>query len=328
MYIVLACDNNFAPYCATTIASIATNNSGVVFYLLTDNLNNSNAQLLESMTEQMGSRLNIVYVDKTMFADFPMPKQSGLSHISLATYFRLFTPILLPKEIDKIIYLDCDIIVRHNIQELYNTNINDFYIGAVYHNDELSVNNGAFKRLNIPPSQGYFNAGVLLINLKKWREDHIYDKCIEFLKKNRDNIVNHDQDVLNAVCGSKTKLLSYKWNTMNPFFMEHSKFSKDRIMVNYQKEDKSNITDPTIIHFAFRPKPWERICVHPFAYEFKKYLSLTPYKGTPPKSNSMKDLVQYVVKPILLGFGRYTFIKVGKFKIFLGGLPMPKRYKQ
>lgn len=100
---------------------------------------------------------------------------------------------------EKLIYLDCDIIVRHSIAKLYDIDIEDYLLGAVYHNDKLSVNNGAFKRLHIPVEQGYFNAGVLLINLKKWREEHIYEKSIEFLRNNSESIVNHDQDVLNVV---------------------------------------------------------------------------------------------------------------------------------
>lgn len=126
------------------------------------------------------------------------------------------------------------------------------------------MNNGAFKRLHIPVEQGYFNAGVLLINLKKWREEHIYEKSIEFLRNNSESIVNHDQDVLNVVCGKKTKMLSYTWNTMNYFFMKNFQLSQDRVLKIYQKEEQTNVIDPTIIHFASRPKPWERLCIHPF----------------------------------------------------------------
>lgn len=79
MDIVLACDNNFAPYCATTIASVADHNIGTCFYLLTDNLSNENAVKLKSMTENMGSSLQIIYVDSGLFGDFPMPSSPGLS---------------------------------------------------------------------------------------------------------------------------------------------------------------------------------------------------------------------------------------------------------
>lgn len=90
MDIVLACDNNFAPYCATTIASVADHNIGTCFYLLTDNLSNDNAVKLKNMTEDMGSSLQIIYVDSRLFGDFPMPSSPGLSHISLAHLFSTF----------------------------------------------------------------------------------------------------------------------------------------------------------------------------------------------------------------------------------------------
>ena len=327
MDIVLACDNNFAPYCATTIASVADHNIGTCFYLLTDNLSNENAVKLKSMTENMGSSLQIIYVDSGLFGDFPMPSSPGLSHISLATYFRLFIPLLLPLSVEKLIYLDCDIIVRHSIAKLYDIDIEDYLLGAVYHNDKLSVNNGAFKRLHIPVEQGYFNAGVLLINLKKWREEHIYEKSIEFLRNNSESIVNHDQDVLNVVCGKQTKMLSYTWNTMNYFFMENFRLSQDRVLKIYQKEEHTNVTDPVIIHFASRPKPWERLCIHPFVSEFDQYLRLTPYKRIKKKKNSVGEFWNLVIKPMILGYHRYTYIRVCGCRIYIGWLPILKRYR-
>lgn len=305
MNIVLACDNNFSPYAAEVIISVLNHDKNVTFYLLTDNLNEGNAMLMKRMTSQNGGVLHIIHVDNKLFKDFPMPKGDGIKHIGISTYFRLFVPILLPKSLDKLIYLDCDIVVRHSLVPLYEMDISDYYLGAVYHTDDLSIQNGAFNRLNIPINQGYFNAGVLLVNLKKWREDDIYNKCITFLHTHTDKILNHDQDVLNAVCGYRTKLLDCTWNCTNSFFYNSFLMKKDRISKIYQKTVNDTIKDPAIVHFAFRPKPWEVICVHPFRKDFRYNLRQTPYKGAKLKWPSLHDFIQYFLKPQLMGYGRY-----------------------
>ena len=136
MNIVLACDNNFAPYAATVVASILRNDKKVHFFILTDDMTSENEHLLVSMTIDMGGFLDVVRVDGKLFADFPMPSNPSLKHIGISTYFRLFVELLLPKSVDKLIYLDCDIVVRKSLQPLYDTDISEYYLGAVYHSDD------------------------------------------------------------------------------------------------------------------------------------------------------------------------------------------------
>ena len=309
MNIVLVCDNNFAPYAATVVASILRNDKKVHFFILTDDMTSENEHLLVSMTKDMGGFLDVVRVDGKLFADFPMPSNPSLKHIGISTYFRLFVELLLPKSVDKLIYLDCDIVVRKSLQPLYDTDISEYYLGAVYHSDDLSINNGAFKRLDIPISQGYFNAGVLLINLRKWREDGIYNQCVNYLHSNKEKIVNHDQDVLNVVCGKKTKMLSFTWNCMNGFLMTSFLKKTDKISLIYTKDLEEIIRDPAVLHFAFRPKPWEIICIHPYRKDFRDCIKLTPYKKIRYKMPLIKDVINYLLKPNIMGYARYRRIK-------------------
>jgi lipopolysaccharide biosynthesis glycosyltransferase len=258
------------------------------------------------MTRQMGGNLKIVYVDKGLFKDFPMPDAGeGVSHIKISTYFRLFLPLLLPSTVEKLIYLDCDIVVRHSLKPLFDEDITDYYLGAVYHTNDAPINNGSFVRLNIPQSQGYFNAGVLLINLEKWRQDGIYEKCMAFLHTDADKIVNHDQDVLNVVCGGNTKLLPCTWNCTNGFLYKSFMSKDDRIARIYKEHIDETISDPAVVHFAYRPKPWEIICVHPYRNDFIKCLKMTPYKKVNYKWPTLFELSEYFIKPQFLGYGRF-----------------------
>lgn len=106
--------------------------------------------------------------------------------------------------------------------------------------------------------------------------------------------------------------------------MKNFQLSQDRVLKIYQKEEQTNVIDPTIIHFASRPKPWERLCIHPFVCEFDKYLRLTPYKGIKKKKNSVGEFWNLVVKPMILGYHRYTYIRVCGCRIYIGWLPILK----
>jgi lipopolysaccharide biosynthesis glycosyltransferase len=211
-----------------------------------------------------------------------MPPLSQLSHISIATYYRLLIPELLPPTVDKVIYLDCDIVVRHSLDDLWNYPISGYGLGAVYQISNWSID--AIKRLGYPVSFGYFNAGVLLIDLKYWRENNISQQLFEYLDEKKEVIVYHDQDALNGLMYEKCCTLPCKWNMLNGFFKKNilttSDIDNGEIINNYNDYKKQILIekdDPTIIHFAFKPKPWEAGCTHPYKKEYYKYLQYTPW---------------------------------------------------
>jgi len=310
MNIILACDDKFCAFCAVAIKSILRYDDDINFYIFTIGLNDKNILKLERMNTGKQSRIQIVTISKEHTDKFPMPKGEGLAHISIATYLRLFAPLVLPN-VSKAIYLDCDILVRRSLKGLWNINIEDYYLGAVYHQNILSINNGAFNRLNIPIEQGYFNAGVLLMNLDKCRKDNVFEKWMSFIEIHAKDIVNHDQDVLNAVCGPRTLMLPAKWNTMN-FFM-YSRYwnqATDCYDEEYQKEFGSPervLAEAGVFHFASRPKPWEIYCVHPVVREFRDILKEVPFEFHYREYSSLKGCVKLFLKPQIMGYARYSY---------------------
>ncbi len=149
MNIILACDDRFVPFCSVVISSTVRYNDRVNFYIFTEGLSDNSICNLQKLVDGTSNTISVKVVDKELIKRFPLPKGEGLSHISVATYFRLFSTELLP-ELDKAIYLDCDILVRGSLKELWNMDMGGNYLAAVYHPNSLSVNNGAFKRLDIP----------------------------------------------------------------------------------------------------------------------------------------------------------------------------------
>lgn len=291
MNIVFATDNNFVQHCATAIVSLLLNNkdSKVSIYILTEGLTPENIDLLKGLIEQKNGELHVIEVDIDKLKGVPMPKNLNLSHISIATYYRLLIPNLLPDSVDRVIYLDCDIIVRGSLLELWNTDINKAAIGAVYQIVDWNIN--AIRRLGYPTSFGYFNAGVLIVNLKYWRENLISNKLISFLENKYDKIVYHDQDALNGVLYDQCVKIDCKWNMLTGFLTKQIFSINDvdnGILINdysdYKEQIRTQKIDPSIIHFVSKPKPWDVYCDHPFKKEYYYYLSFTPFKDYRPQN--------------------------------------------
>lgn len=284
-YIVLSTDNGYVQHCAATLTSISQNNPNTFFYILTEGLEDKNADLLLTLAHNNKCELEVLTVSKEFIDKVPMPDEKALSHISPATYYRLLISSLLPDSVDKVVYMDCDIIVRKSLEQLFEIDVANYALGAVFQDDPTLLQGDEQSRLGLSAEQGYFNAGVLLMNLAYWRENKVEEQLLDFMDKNYNNIRFHDQDVLNAVLGKKTRLISCNWNLLTVFLTRalHN-FTSERC-VNYRKEVQGGIgNDPAVVHFVYRPKPWEWSCVHPFKSEYYKYLDKTPFKGWRPRA--------------------------------------------
>lgn len=275
MNIVLATDDNFVQHCSVTMLSILKHNSDVVFYILTEGLSENNVSMLNNIVAENGGDIYICNVDKEIVKRFPMPADAD-AHISVATYYRLLTEFILPQSVDKYIYMDCDMVVRGNMLELWNENVEDYAIGAVFQSVSLAQEQDK-NRLGIPEKNGYFNAGLLLVNLKYWRENNISKRLLDFVENSYSRIKQHDQDVLNAVLYNEVKPISYTWNYLPQFFNKTQLRFKS--YVNYSME----VENPIIIHFVSAPKPWDYGCTHPYKQEYYKYLQMTPFANYRPR---------------------------------------------
>ena len=263
MVIVCSTDDKYVQHCVLMLISLALHNSDVKIYILTDKLSESNKILIKDEMKPYDVALHFIQVDSNIITSLPMPNNASLRHISLATYYRLFISKLLPAEDTKVIYLDCDIIVNNSLKDLWDTDINDFALGAVA---QVGDSEDCI-RLGISETKGYFNAGVLLINLDYWRRHNVESRFLEYIALNRNKIIYHDQDVLNVVLHNEYKGLSIKWNLTsdhyNPFFKKY--INKDKSLTDHQKTEIRNELrllkkNPVIVHYVFIPKPWEKWC--------------------------------------------------------------------
>ena len=258
--IFFATDNNYVPFLAVALTSLLDNASKDYYYrifVLTTSLRQEYVDELTLIAKDAGADFaSIEFVDLRE----EMEKSSGNFHLrdyySKETYCRVFIPRVFP-QYDKVIYLDCDIVVTGDISELYNVELGDNLVGAA--SEEVMVEYDVFgtyveKALGVPRDK-YFSAGVLLINAKKYREEEIESKFINLMNTFTFR-VTQDEDYLNVLCYGKTKMIDVGWNK--------SAFETPSF-------DDKNLK---LIHYKINWKPWHYDNVH---YEefFWKYAQKT-----------------------------------------------------
>ena len=225
-----------------------------------------------------------------------MPTTANRQGLTKATYYRLFMADILPKSIEKVLYLDGDMIVRHSLLPIWNTDITSYAIAAVSDAPLIEYEN----RLKIPSGAGYFNAGVLLINLNYWREHNVTQMFNEYVDNNDIVYTYHDQDLLNSVLWDKKVKLPIKYNFISGFLLKslRSDFMTEEVL-EAQK-------DPVIVHFGNIYKPWELYVrnPHPFSSTFYKYQNMTMWKD-----------VKIDVRPLSLKIKNFASDYLRKMKI-------------
>ena len=253
--IVLSADNHYCPFLYTTMISIlesAYKNTYYIFYLLIPpDFSKNNKKLILGINDKYKCNIYFIYI-KDIFNGIIMK----IPHITLPTFYRLLIGYILPKEVDKCIYLDVDVCVRKDLSELFNIKLEDNYIAGVVAAGYYFSENYHINRLNLSSIKQYINAGILLININKIRKDNITEKFIELSKKNYES---QDQDVLNVACYGKILTLPPKYNAMVYRLQENNPLLKDL----YSEEDiiEAN-TDPLIIHYSNTNKPWKNIGIY------------------------------------------------------------------
>jgi len=291
--IALTIDDNYCQHAAALIASICCNNlkEKLNFFILSDYISDKNIDDLKQLCLKYDSSIEYFVVDKNSFKLFPIGKGTINTYISHAAYYRLFIPEILPTSVCKVLYLDCDIIVKQSLSDLWDIDVTNYSIAGCH--DQDAIVNKAIKRLKYSNSYPYINSGVMLMNLDYLRKINFTQKSILFINNNISMIKYHDQDVINKLLHETTSLIPMKWNMLDCFF-----FKKTIVPEVYRKEYCMSIEKPAIIHFAGPLKPWYLESMHPYKYLYYNYLKETPWRGYEPvlKYSGFKNRGIYILK--------------------------------
>lgn len=258
--VFFASDRNYVPYLTVAIKSLVDKSSDkneYRIYILTNDVKDCDITEIRSY-EKENVKVEIVDVNEKI--ESIKNKVALRDYYSVSIYFRLFIPSMFP-QYDKAIYLDSDVVLNRDIADMYNVDIGFNYVGAVL--DETVFTNKDFiyyvrEALDVTEKQ-YFNSGVLIMNLKKFRENKIEDDFYSWVNNysTKFGSVAPDQDYLNCICKNKVKYLPLGW---------------DKMPLGCNLEDK----DLFLIHYNMFYKPWK---YENTMYEdyFWKYAKQTSY---------------------------------------------------
>ena len=281
MNLLFASDDNYAPLLGVTIQSLLDNNKNdfdeISMYVLDGGISTINKNKLYEIISKFNISVNLVYVEHDNINDVVGIDIKATR--ALSTYARLFVCSLLDESIDKIIYLDCDAIISGSLKELWNINISDYYFGAVLDACPKYVNT----ILNLPRDGEHYNAGLLLINLKKWREDNLEEKFLDFIIENDGKVFHNDQGILNVCCKGNILKLHPKFNILSPFFeVGYENVLKWYNITDYYTEELviQALENPVFIHLTtfVNGRPWYLNAKnHPLREKFDYYAKKTPF---------------------------------------------------
>jgi lipopolysaccharide biosynthesis glycosyltransferase len=211
-------------------------------------------------------------------------------HISIEGYYRFF--LFDNPKIDKILYLDCDLVVEKDILELYKTKFEGKMICAI---QDPGGSEERKQILSIPLNKHYFNTGVLLVDCKEWRKKNATQKIIEYTKTYPEKIQFADQDGTNAILKNNWKELNPKWN-MITLLVYHKYFPFIKIS-NYENEEIAQIVkSPNIIHYASFLKPWFFLDPVPNKKRYWFYLKQTPWANYKFPDKSITGAIKRILK--------------------------------
>ena len=275
MDIVVCIDRMFVMPSGVMMYSVCDNNreEDITFHVVVDEslTQNDKNDLLETISLFSKKKISFYTINSQLVSSFPIIR-NDLTH---STYYRLFLTEILPNTLDKILYIDSDCIIRHSLLCLWETDIEGYAVAAVGEATEGDIKR--YNRLHISPQIGYFNAGVLLINLKFWRKNKVLFLFSDCLEKYETRIQAEDQDILNIVFANQKLRLPVKYNLQPKFLFKECECDYWK----YRKEIEEAKSDPVIVHFLGKDKPWDTYIrePHPFISTFYKYQNQTLWKG-------------------------------------------------
>lgn len=280
--IAFGCDAGYLQPLTIAISSVLTSarNPGKLrFWLVTKSLDEKALSPLRKIIERVGAQLET----RIPVPDAAVEKMPLGEHFTEATYYRLMLPQLVPAEVSKLIYLDSDIIVRHPIEELWNTNLGQLSTGAVWNPRPLN-----HERLGLSREADYFNAGVLLMNLERWRNQGIHTRAMRYAIEPGRELPCADQDALNHVLAGAWKRLDLRWNQQTKFFDHSSGYLRVPWLTLRRARSA-----PYIVHYSTNTKPWHTASNHPWRDLYFEQLDRTHYRGwrpaaPPPNAHAAK----------------------------------------
>lgn len=287
VHLLLSTNSQFLQHTAVCLTSLLVNNSDLFFDIVV--VGRATEPLDEGKLRRSLARFPNHLLRFREFippADILLPLPGAF--YTIETWARLWVEEYFPPEVDRVLYLDADIVIVGSIAPLWNTDLGGALLGAV----DIPGSEG-ITRLGLPAKDGYFNAGVLLIDLRQWRETGALQTVLEFVSAHPERIHTVDQDALNACFHGRRKRLDYRWNAIRPFFREPVALPLSRGEIEAVRREAR------IIHFNGASKPWSYFSDHPRKAEYQKYLRMTEWRDFVPPDRTPLNRLRKGISAVL-----------------------------
>lgn len=287
----------FAGVAATSMLSLMENNrsaDSITFYVIDDGISPEKKDKLTRMVMGYGREIQFIQApDPSELFDFPFESRYQMGH----SYVRMAIGTLLPSHVDQVLALDSDTLITGDISDLWNMDMGDHILSGVVD----CMNLKAYRRqFGLTGEEFYCNAGVFMVNLKKWREEKIEDEIKRIIAEKNGNVFFFEQTLMNYSCRGRILKLHPKYNTYTLFYALRFKnlltWRKPTIFYS-QKEADEAMQAPAIIHFTrnfyMQSRPWVKGCDHPLTPEYLRYKQLTPWPELDEDTRSFKQKALY-----------------------------------
>lgn len=294
----IACGANTAylPYVASMLHSLLTHNQGeqiTIHFMHSAEMSAADLQRLASLVQGQGAVWRTHLVTPAMLSRFP-----GNPRFGLEAWYRVLLPELLP-EVERVLYLDADTLVLAPLRPLWETDLGERIAAAVHNPMYAFLDAGFMAALGLGSPRDYFNSGVLLLDLKRWRQAGLSAELNRFVASYGEVQNWPDQNALNAVlCRGRCLLLSPVWNAQNVYFDLSA--GQLHLPLDAVREIRSN---PRIVHFVAPYKPLDYLCKHPWRQHFFTHLSATPWRAAQTNGKNMANrLLRLLPQPFMWMF--------------------------
>ena len=264
IHVAVAFDEVYITPVYVLLTSIFVNNRDIHIHVhaIATGVPQADKVSISEFARQQGGAAYFYDISPEVTQGFPVPgPDEPEAYITLAAYYRLFLPRLVPQDIERLLYLDVDTLVIGSLRAVYQSDLGGAAAGAVM---EAEVPLRA--EIGIRRLEDYFNSGVLLMDLPKWRAQRISEQAITVIATFADKLLYHDQDALNVVFQGTWHRLSAGYNLMKACVPHDLP----------KRAYRTFLADKVIIHYNGRNKPWHRACENKLRFLYPEYLRQSP----------------------------------------------------
>ena len=267
MNLLLTLDENYLLPCKVMLDSFFASNPnerGVTVYLLHSAIPAERLEELSGFCSIFGAELKPITVDMALFENAPTSKRYPKE-----MYYRLLSPLILPREVERVLYLDPDMLIINPLRPLWELNLYGKTFAAASHTGLTEMAN-EINQVRLDTEHEYFNSGVMLIDLNAARKLVTAEDVFECVSKYEKELILPDQDVFNILYGSQTMPIDdVVWN------YDVRNYSKYLIRSTGKHDLNWVMQNTAVLHFCGKNKPWHEEYKNPFGMLYLHYMNLT-----------------------------------------------------